>query len=222
MNTVPVRILLFYVLTLAVIMAIIPWNEISKDRSPFVQIFEALGVGPAAAVLNVVVITAALSAINSDVFGAGRMLYGMAERGQAPQALTKVSRNGVPYLTVVIMAGALLVGVVLNWLIPENVFAVIASIATFATIFVWLMILAAQFKSRRSMTPEQEAGLKFPVPLWPCGQLITMAFLVFVTVLLGFHSDTRVALYVGAVWLVVLAVAFRFLPRTPKIELEKI
>ena len=89
-----------------------------------------IGVGPAAAVLNVVVITAALSAINSDVFGAGRMLYGMAQRGQAPAALTRVSRNGVPYLTVVIMAGALLVGVVLNWLIPENVFAVIASIAT--------------------------------------------------------------------------------------------
>ena len=221
-NTVPIRILLFYVLTLAVIMAIIPWNEITTERSPFVQIFEALGVGPAAAVLNVVVITAALSAINSDVFGAGRMLYGMAQRGQAPQALTKVSRNGVPYLTVVIMAGALLVGVVLNWLIPENVFAVIASIATFATIFVWLMILAAQYKARRSMTPEQEAGLKFPVPLWPYGQLITMAFLVFVTVLLAFHADTRVALYVGAAWLVILAVAFRLLPRTPKIEMEKI
>lgn len=221
-NTVPIRILLFYVLTLAVIMAIIPWNEITTERSPFVQIFEALGVGPAAAVLNVVVITAALSAINSDVFGAGRMLYGMAQRGQAPQALSKVSRNGVPYLTVVIMAGALLVGVVLNWLIPENVFAVIASIATFATIFVWLMILAAQYKARRSMTPEQEAGLKFPVPLWPYGQLITMAFLVFVTVLLAFHADTRVALYVGAAWLVILAVAFRLLPRTPKIEMEKI
>lgn len=219
-NTVPIRILLFYVLTLAVIMAIIPWNEISKERSPFVQIFEALGVTPAAAVLNVVVITAALSAINSDVFGAGRMLYGMAQRGQAPHALTKISTNGVPYLTVAIMAGALLVGVVLNWLIPENVFAVIASIATFATIFVWLMILAAQYKSRRSMTPEQEQSLKFPVPLWPYAQLVTMAFLVFVTVLLAFSDDTRVALYVGAVWLLTLAVAFRFLTRTPNIEME--
>jgi histidine transporter len=81
-NTVPVRIMLFYIATLAVIMAIIPWHTIGTGSSPFVQIFEAIGVGPAAAVLNVVVITAALSAINSDVFGAGRMMYGMAQRGQ--------------------------------------------------------------------------------------------------------------------------------------------
>ncbi|MBF6247452.1 amino acid permease, partial [Nocardia elegans] len=113
-NTVPVRIMLFYVLTLAVIMAINPWQSIGSEGSPFVQIFQALGIGPAATVLNIVVITAALSAINSDIFGAGRMMYGMAQRGQAPAVMRQVSRNGVPWMTVVIMTVTLLVGVLLN------------------------------------------------------------------------------------------------------------
>ncbi|WP_072688023.1 amino acid permease [Rhodococcus marinonascens] len=208
-NTVPVRIILFYVLTLAVIMAINPWQSIGSEGSPFVQIFQGLGIGPAAAVLNVVVITAALSAINSDVFGAGRMMFGMAQRGQAPAAMKQVSRNGVPWMTVLIMTVTLLIGVLLNYLIPDRVFLVIASIATFATVFVWLMILASHYRSRQRMDPAEVAALKFPVPFWPYGQLIVIGFLVFVMAVLAFDADTRVALIVGAVWLVLLALAFR-------------
>ncbi|MEV0945657.1 amino acid permease [Rhodococcus sp. NPDC049939] len=208
-NSVPVRILLFYVLTLTVIMAIYPWQSIGSEGSPFVQMFEGLGIGPAAAVLNVVVITAALSAINSDVFGAGRMMFGMAQRGQAPAVMKQVSRNGVPWMTVLIMIVALLVGVLLNYVIPDRVFLVIASIATFATVFVWLMILASHYRSRRRMEPAEVAKLKFPVPLWPYGQLIVIAFLLFVMAVIGFDADTRVALVVGVVWLALLALAHR-------------
>ncbi|PTR44276.1 histidine transporter [Rhodococcus sp. OK611] len=220
-NTVPIRIMLFYVLTLAVIMAINPWQSIGTDGSPFVQIFEGLGIGPAATVLNIVVITAALSAINSDIFGAGRMMFGMAQRGQAPAIMRRVSRNGVPWMTVVIMIVALLVGVLLNYAIPESVFLVIASIATFATIFVWLMILLSQYRSRRRMSAEETAELKFPVPFWPYGQMLALAFLVFVIVVLAFSADTRVALVVGAVWLILLTLAyFRFVRPQPESEPE--
>ena len=215
-NTVPVRIGLFYVLALAVIMAVIPWNQISSDSSPFVQIFRALGVEPAAHVLNVVVITAAISAINSDIYGAGRMMFGMAQRGQAPAIMRRTTANGVPWMTVVIMTAALLVGVLLNYLIPENVFVVIASIATFATVFVWLMILFSQYRQRTAMPADEVAQLRFPVPLWPYGQLLAIGFLLFVTVLMAFEHDTLVALVVGVVWLAVLAVAYRLwvAPRT--------
>ncbi|WYY09492.1 amino acid permease [Gordonia hydrophobica] len=207
-NTVPVRILLFYVCSLLVIMAIIPWNQITSDRSPFVQIFSALGVGPAATVLNVVVITAALSAINSDVFGAGRMMYGLALRGQAPTILTRVSRNGVPWFTVAIMVVALLIAVVLNAVIPESVFLIIASIATFATIFVWAMILLSQYRSRRAMTEQEQRDLAFGVPFWPYGQLLAISFLGVVALLVAWDADTRVAFAVGAGWLLVLTAAY--------------
>lgn len=208
-NTVPVRIILFYVLTLAVIMSLYPWRSIDSNSSPFVQIFEGLGFTSAATVLNVVVVTAALSAINSDIFAAGRMIYGMAQRGQAPAVMRRVSRNGVPWMTVVVMTVALLIGVVLNYAIEERVFVIIASIATFATIFVWLMILLSHFRSRAQTTIGAASAPAFPVPGWPYLQVFATVFLVFVMVLLGFSTDTRVALFVGAAWLLLLAAGYR-------------
>jgi histidine transporter len=208
-NTVPIRIMLFYVLTLAVIMSLNPWRSIDSNSSPFVQIFEGLGLRSAATVLNVIVVTAALSAINSDVFAAGRMIYGMAQRGQAPAIMRRVSRNGVPWMTVVVMTAALLVGVVLNYAIEERVFVIIASVATFATIFVWLMILLSHFRFRSETGAGDMSGPSFPVPAWPYLQVFATGFLVFVMILLGFSADTRVALIVGAVWLLLLAAGYR-------------
>lgn len=204
-NSIPVRIILFYVLTLAVIMSVTPWQDIDASGSPFVEIFSGVGLKSAAAVLNAVVLTAALSAINSDIFAAGRTMYGLAERGQGPAALRQVTRNGVPWVTTVVMTGALLGGVLLNALMPESVFLIISSIATFATVWVWLMILLTHVKARRKMTPEETAALKFPAPFWPYGQIAAIVFMVGVVVLLGFYDGTRTALVVGVVWLALLA-----------------
>ncbi|MBK0413160.1 amino acid permease [Chromobacterium haemolyticum] len=209
-NAVPVRILLFYVLTLTVLMSIFPWPKIGSQGSPFVQIFESLGIPAAAHILNAVVISAAISAINSDIFGAGRMLYGMARQGQAPQSFAKLSANGVPWMTVLVMAAALLLGVVLNYLMPKDVFLLIASIATFATVWVWLMILLSQVAMRRQMSKVQAAELKFPVPFWPYAPLAAIGFMLFVIGVLGYFEDTRSALLVGMVW-VALVVAGHFL-----------
>ncbi|MGL5995452.1 MAG: amino acid permease [Pseudomonas proteolytica] len=207
-NAVPLRILLFYVLTLFVLMAIYPWPQIGSQGSPFVQIFSNLGIGSAATILNIVVISAAVSAINSDIFGAGRMMYGLAQQGQAPKGFAQLSRHGVPWMTVVVMGAALLGGVVLNYLIPENVFLVIASIATFATVWVWLMILVTQVAMRRSMSKEQIAELKFPVPFWPYAPAAAIVFMLFIFGVLGYFPDTQAALLVGAGWIVLLIVAY--------------
>jgi histidine transporter len=161
-NTVPVRVLLFYVLTLGVLMSLFPWNEIGSNGSPFVQIFSGLGIPAAPHILNAVVITAALSAINSDIFGAGRILFGLAKQGHAPQSFGRVSRHGVPWMTVVMMAGILLVGVVLNAVIPEDVFLLIASIATFATVWVWIMILASHVAMKREIARYGLPASDFP------------------------------------------------------------
>ena len=208
-NAVPLRILLFYVLTLFVLMAIYPWTQIGSQGSPFVQIFDSLGISSAATILNIVVITAAVSAINSDIFGAGRMMFGLAQQGQAPKGFAQISRHGVPWMTVLVMGVTLLAGVVLNYLIPEDIFLVIASIATFATVWVWLMILVTQIAMRRSMTAEEVAQLKFPVPFWPYAPIAATVFMVFIFGVLGYFPDTRAALIVGAVWIVLLIVAYR-------------
>jgi len=207
-NAVPLRILLFYVLTLFVLMAIYPWQQIGSQGSPFVQIFDNLGISSAATILNIVVISAAVSAINSDIFGAGRMMYGLAQQGHAPKGFGQLSRHGVPWMTVVVMSIALLLGVLLNYLIPENVFLLIASLATFATVWVWLMILFTQVAMRRSMSAEQVAQLKFPVPFWPYAPMAAIAFMLFVFGVLGYFPDTQAALIVGVVWIALLVLAY--------------
>ncbi|MCP1442132.1 histidine transporter [Pseudomonas sp. GGS8] len=207
-NAVPLRILLFYVLTMLVLMSIFPWQQIGSQGSPFVQIFDNLGISSAATILNIVVISAAVSAINSDIFGAGRMMYGLAQQGHAPKGFARLSRRGVPWLTVMVMSSALLLGVLLNYLIPENVFLLIASIATFATVWVWLMILFTQVAMRRSMSAEQVAQLKFPVPFWPYAPMAAIAFMLFIFGVLGYFPDTQAALIVGVVWIVLLVLAY--------------
>ncbi|MDU8459604.1 amino acid permease [Pseudomonas syringae group sp. J254-4] len=207
-NAVPLRILLFYVLTLFVLMCIYPWPQIGTQGSPFVQIFDNLGIASAATILNIVVISAAVSAINSDIFGAGRMMYGLARDGQAPASFARVSRHGVPWMTVLVMGIALLGGVLLNYLIPKDVFLLIASLATFATVWVWLMILLTQVAMRRSMSREETAQLKFAVPFWPYGPAAAIVFMLFIFGVLGYFPDNRAALIVGAIWIVLLLIAY--------------
>ena len=212
-NTVPVRILLFYVLTLGVLMTLMPWNQITGETSPFVQIFSSLGIPAAGHILNAVVITAALSAVNSDIFGAGRVMFGLSQQGHAPAAFGKISKSGVPWLTVVMMTGVLLIGVVLNAVIPENVFQVIASIATFATVWVWVMILASHVAMKREIARTEMPPSDFPVPLWPLASILTIIFMAGVVVVLGVFPDTRVALWVGGAWLILLVLGYRFCVR---------
>ncbi|WP_426576871.1 amino acid permease [Xenorhabdus stockiae] len=207
-NAVPVRILLFYVLTLFVLMCIYPWNQVGQNGSPFVQIFSSLQFNYAAHILNLVVITAAISAINSDIFGAGRMMYGMAQKKQAPAFFNKLTKHGVPWVTVLVMSAILLVGVWLNYILPEEIFLIIASIATFATVWVWLMILLSQYMMRRKMPAEEAKQLQFPVPFWPIAPMLTIAFMAFIIVVLGYFPHTRVALYVGLGWVALLTACY--------------
>ncbi|WP_209370179.1 amino acid permease [Brevibacterium renqingii] len=203
-NSVPVRILLFYVLTLGVIMCTLPWNQITSEISPFVAIFDSVGFSAAAAVLQVVLITAALSAINADIFGAGRMLHGLAEQGQAPRSFARTSRSGVPVTTVVTMIVALLLGVVLNYLYPDQALFLLGALATFATVLVWLIILASHIRMKKVIAQEARLPSEFPMPLWPVGSSITVAFIVFVVVMVGIVPDSRPALWVGLLWVAAL------------------
>ena len=201
-NTVPARILLFYVLSILVILMINPWRTITGDESPFVQIFSTLGVNWAAGLLNFVVITAALSAINADLFGAGRVLTGLAKQNLAPRVMARTVRD-VPVMTTVILLLVMVIGVIANALMPERIFSVIASLATFATIFVWLMILLAHLASRRSMTAEDVADLDYKTPLFPYGQYFAIFFILLTFGIMVWLPESRGAFFVGLAFSVV-------------------
>lgn len=207
-NTVFWRILIFYVGALFVIMSIYPWNEIGTAGSPFVMTFEKIGIRQAAGIINFVVLTAALSSCNSGIFSTGRMLFNLAEQNQAPASLKKVNKGGVPSLAIILSAAALLIGVILNYLVPEKVFAWVTSISTFGAVWTWAMILLSQLKFRKNMSPEERANIKFKAPFWPYGNYIALAFLVLVIVLMAFSEDTWIALVVGPIWLILLVAVY--------------
>jgi histidine transporter len=158
--------------------------------------------------LNIIVISATISAINSDIFGAGRMMYGLSKEGMAPRSFQRIAGNGVPWMTVLVMGAALLAAVVLNYIMPEKVFVLIASLAAFATLWVWLMILLSHFAMRRGLTPQARAQIAFPVPFWPLAPLLTLLFLGLVIVVLGAVQETRMALIAGVAWLGLLTLVW--------------
>ena len=203
-NSVIWRILIFYIGSLFVIMAIYPWNELGTQGSPFVTTFAKLGIPQAAGLINFVVITAALSSFNSTTFSGSRMLHSLASKGQAPAAMGRLSASGVPVRGVLVTIFFLLLGVLMNYLVPERIFGMIMSILAFNTVWTWGTVLVAHWRFHR----RQPEPLAFRLRLWPASSLLALAFLAFVLVMLGYSPDTRVALYVGVAWVVLLTVAY--------------
>jgi amino acid transporter, AAT family len=204
-NSVIWRILIFYVGALFVIMAIYPWDELGTQGSPFVVTFAKLGIPQAAGLINFVVITAALSSFNSTTFSGSRMLYSLSTKRQAPIALQRLSKHGVPVRGVLVTMACLMVGVLLNYLVPERIFGMMMSILAFNTVWTWGMVLIAHWRFRRRQT----SALAFQLRWWPLSSVVCLAFLAFVLVMLGYSPDTRVALYVGVAWVLLLTLAYK-------------
>lgn len=202
------RILIFYVGALLVIMAIYPWNEIGTKGSPFVLTFSKIGIPAAADLINFVVMTAALSSCNSGLFSTGRMLYNLALQKNAPPVLGRLSKHGIPYVGILVSSAFLLVGVILNYLVPAKVFIYITSVATVGALYIWGIILVAEMKFRQSLSPEELARVTYRTPLWPYASWAALAFLAFVLVLMAFDSGTRIALYVGPVWFILVIASY--------------
>ncbi|MEK4085216.1 amino acid permease [Psychrobacillus sp. FSL K6-1415] len=207
-DTVFWRILLFYVGALFVIMSIYPWNEIGANGSPFVLMFEKIGIGPAAGIINFVVLTAALSSCNSGIFSTGRMLFNLAQQKQAPNSFSKISRSGVPSKAIIFSAVLLLVGVVLNYLVPEKVFIWVTSISTFGAVWTWGIILLSQLKFRKTLTKGEVSRLSYKALFYPVGSYLALAFLVLVLGLMAYFPDTRIALIVGPIWIIGLVIVY--------------
>jgi AAT family amino acid transporter len=207
-NSVFWRIVIFYIGALFVILSIYPWNELGTHGSPFVTTFERLGIRSAAGIINFVVLTAALSSCNGGIYSTGRMLYNLAQQGQAPRAFAMTSREGIPHRAVQVSIAALLLGVLLNYLVPAKVFVWVTSIATFSAIWTWVVVLVTHMKFRRGLSAAERDRLVFRMPFYPYASWFALAFLVLVTGLMAYFPDTRVALIVGPLWLVVLTVLY--------------
>jgi aromatic amino acid transport protein AroP len=207
-NQVIHRILIFYICSLAVLLSLYPWSQVAAGGSPFVMIFSQIGSSLTANALNVVVLTAALSVYNSCVYANSRMLYGLAEQGNAPRALLKVDARGVPYMAIGVSAAAAFSCVIVNYLIPAKALDVLMALVVAALVLNWALISLTHLKTRKAMLEEGQTlvfrSLWFPVSNWIC-----LAFMAMVMVILAMTPGLNVSVMLVPVWLLVMWVGYR-------------
>ena len=207
-NSIPVRIILFYVGALGVIMSIFPWDSVNPDLSPFVEVFLAVGIVGAASMVNFVVLTSAASACNSGVFSTSRLLYSLAKRNHAPGILEILTSKQVPANALFLSVLVICLVVALQYVVAEGVFVIISSVATFCFLYIWGIITICHMKFIRKR-PDLAAKSIFKMPLFPFLNYLVLAFFAFVIVTLAFNPATRVALFVTPVWFIMLLLIYQ-------------
>ncbi len=211
-NQVIYRILIFYVGALGVLLSLYPWQKVVSGGSPFVLIFHAMNSDIVANVLNVVVLTAALSVYNSGVYCNSRMLYGLAQQGNAPKSLLKVNRRGIPLVALGVSAVSTLVCVAVNYFMPGKAFELLMGLVVSALIINWAMISLIHLKFRREKARAHQTT-SFRSLGYPLTNYVCLAFLAGVLVVMYLIPDLRLSVYLIPVWLAVLGVAYRLWKR---------
>ncbi|KQM53858.1 aromatic amino acid transporter [Pseudomonas sp. Leaf15] len=215
-NQVIYRILIFYIGALVVLLSLTPWDSLlatlnasgdAYSGSPFVQVFSMLGSNTAAHILNFVVLTAALSVYNSGTYCNSRMLLGMAEQADAPKALAKIDKRGVPVRSILASAAVTLVAVLMNYFIPQHALELLMSLVVATLVINWAMISFSHFKFRQHMNRTGQVPL-FKSLWYPYGNYICLAFVVFILVIMLMIPGIQVSVFAIPVWVAFMAVCY--------------
>lgn len=222
-NKVIWRILIFYIGALIVIMSLVAWNDLDPEGSPFVFVFDRIGLPAAAGVINFVVLTAALSSCNSGLFSTGRMMLTLARFKQAPAGLGRLSSRHVPARATTLSAAVLTIGVAINYLIPEKAFAYITAVSTVGALWTWTVIAMAHLGYRKAAREGRvEPPDRFLSPGYPYTNYFVIFFMAAVAILLLFDPETRVAWYVAPFWVVAVLIGYRFMrSRQPPVPVSE-
>ncbi|MCM5705152.1 amino acid permease [Larsenimonas salina] len=193
------RLVIFFVGTIIVIAALLPWQEASVLESPFVAVFSKTGIPYAADIMNFVIITALLSAANSGLYAASRMLWSLAEQKTLPQMFGRVTRGGVPLNAIIFSMIGGLFSLLSSRFAPDTVYIALVSISGFAVVAVWMVIAASQFMFRRQYLAagHDPARLGYRAPLYPLVPLLAFGFCALSLIGIAFDPSQRVALYFG-------------------------
>lgn len=224
-NQVLYRILIFYVGALIILLALYPWNQLgtaakagtwaeSMAVSPFVQIFSNIGIPSAAHILNLVILTAALSVYNSCVYCNSRMLYGLALQKNAPKIFAKTNANGVPIMSLALSSGATLICVLVNYLIPEQALGVLMSLVVAALVLNWAMISLTHLKFRLKKNQEGEKII-FKAFWYPFSNYLCLAFFLAMLGIL-YHLGEKVAVLIMPAWIVFIWAGYMLKQRAVK------
>lgn len=218
-NNIPVRILVFYIGSLAVIMSIYPWNLLNANSSPFVMVFKDIGIKGAADIINFVVITAAASSCNSALYTTGRMLAQLTYR--SPNAhvrmISHISRFQVPTFAILISALLITLSSALNYLMPNNVFTMISGVATTSFLFIWGAIVITHLIFRQKYPKESP----FKMPWSPFSDYLVLVFFVIVAITMLMRRSTQISLIATLIWMAILILSSHNHKELPASDSEK-
>lgn len=203
-STIIWRILLFFVGAIAVICMVIPWDELPEPTNvaaaPFTQVFERLGIPAASVIMQLVIFTAVISVLNSGLYSASRMVAALAQQGFGPALLARRSRRGVPVYALFASTVGGVIASLVNFMAPDSgIFEFIMNSAGLVALFVYVFIALTQWNLRRTMTPEQVAGLKLKVWFFPWLNIILIGGVLFVLVVMMGSESGRTQVYTSLV-----------------------
>ena len=189
------RLILFYVLAITIMVAMVPWNQSSGSSgvsgSPFVTAFSAAHIPFAAAVMNFVVLTAALSSVNTNLYLSTRMLFSLGQEGYVPHWVGKVSGNGVPHRALLLSTAGIAAAIMLAIFAPKNAFLMLYGTAVAGMLFVWLVILSCHLRFRKSITQVQLSTLPMRLPAHPCLTVAAVLLVLAISVTTFFVDGLR-------------------------------
>ena len=208
-NSIPVRIIIFYVLALLIVMSVTPWNQIDPSISPFVSLFGQAGIAAAAIIMNLVVLSSVMSSMNSGVFSTSRMLFGLSREKQGPLAFARLNARAVPANALYFSALCLLCGAALQYFVPDAVqaFTLATTLSTVFFICVWLMIMwsyIVYYKTRPEL--HEKSNFKLPGGLFTCW--VVIIFFIGAIYVLSLEADTFQALKISPLWFVILLIFY--------------
>ncbi|MPM64944.1 D-serine/D-alanine/glycine transporter [bioreactor metagenome] len=183
-------------------MSIYPWNSLNANESPFVEVFSEIGITMAASIINLVVLSAAASACNSAIYSTGRMLRSLSQEGSAPKRFKKLTTHHVPGQSLVFSTIIIFISVVLNYIMPSEVFTLVSSIATTCFLFIWSMLVYTHLKYRRSILGKKSHSFK--MPFYPISNYLVFLYMLFVCGVLILGEDTRLAFFLTPIWFIAL------------------
>ncbi|PPA73145.1 amino acid permease [Achromobacter spanius] len=203
-----VRLVVFYLLTLALILAIVPWNEAGKAGSPFVKVMLALDIPGAAGVINFIVLVAALSAMNSQLYITTRMMFSLSRAGHAPSLFGRLTRSGTPLNALLLSTSGIAIAVVLKVMVPDTAFTLMMAISMFGALFTWMMIFITHYFFRRRWAREGSGALSFRMPGFPVLTLLGAVAMLAILVTTYYTNVFKMTLVFGVPFLVILAVLY--------------
>lgn len=204
------RTLVFFVLSIIVIAGMIPWKQAGVVESPFVVVFEQIGIPYAADIMNFVILIALLSVANSGLFASTRILYAMANEGQAFKSLGKINKRGVPMNALIVTLAVACLSLLSKVAAPETVYMFLLSLAGLSAQVGWITISLSQLMFRRKYIREggKVEDLKFKTPLYPVLPIIGLTLNTVVLISLAFDSEQRLALYCGIPFMAVCVIVY--------------